>query len=139
MQTCLTIHLITMKLPVRFAIGLLLIWMSGAAHAVSAAQDEINHLLDFVARSECKFNRNGSWVDAREARRHLQKKYTYLAKRDLAPDAERFIARAASESSMSGQPYRVQCSDREVILSATWLSNELLRFRKEQGKTDQVR
>ena len=40
---------------------------------------EIEHLLEFVARSGCQFNRNNTWHDSPEASAHLAKKERYLA------------------------------------------------------------
>jgi hypothetical protein len=100
-----------------------------AGHANPTTQREVGQLLDFVAQSNCQFNRNGSWYDARKARVHLQEKYDYLDQRGKVPDAEAFIDLAASKSSMSGKPYQVRCGDAPVMPSATWLSTELKRLR----------
>jgi hypothetical protein len=105
-----------------------------SAHAV-AEQDapstkrEVGQLLDFVAQSDCQFNRNGSWYDAKKARVHLQEKYDYLDHRGKIPNAEAFIDLAATKSSMSGKAYRVRCGNGPVLPSASWLSNELKRLR----------
>ena len=105
-----------------------------ASHAMAAEPNpttrrEVGQLLDFVAQSNCQFNRNGSWYDAKKARVHLQEKYDYLDQRGKVPTAETFIDLAASKSSMSGKPYQVRCGDAPVMPSATWLSTELKRLR----------
>jgi hypothetical protein len=100
-----------------------------AGHANPTTQREVGQLLDFVAQSNCQFNRNGSWYDAKKARVHLQEKYDYLDQRGKVPNAEAFIDLAASKSSMSGKPYQVRCGDAPVMPSATWLSTELKRLR----------
>lgn len=106
------------------------------AHAAPdpRAQAEIAHLLDYVATPGCQFDRNGSWHDGAEARSHLQQKYDYLVKRKLVTDAESFIARAATESSMSGKPYQVKCDSGKPVASATYLKEELQRFRSRAPK-----
>jgi protein-disulfide isomerase-like protein with CxxC motif len=91
-------------------------------------QREVGQLLDFVARSDCQFNRNGTWYDSKAARDHLKDKYDYLQRRKLAPDAEAFIQRAATESSMSGKAYQVRCGA-QTMSSSQWLSTELKRLR----------
>jgi hypothetical protein len=96
----------------------------------SQAVREVQHLLDTVAASRCQFNRNGSWYDSVEARKHLQKKYDYLAERKQAPTAESFIERGASSSSMSGKPYQIRCAGAAPVDSATWLTDQLARYRK---------
>jgi hypothetical protein len=116
----------------------LLAWSAAAAccvHASAYAQDdersrqEIAHLLDYVAQQGCEFNRNGSWYDSKAAREHLRQKYDYLQHRKLAPDANAFIERAASSSSMSGKAYMVRCGNGQPVPSAQWLNAELSRYR----------
>lgn len=93
------------------------------------AQAEIAHLLDYVASPGCQFKRNGSWHKGDEARSHLRKKYDYLLKRNLVTDAESFIERAATQSSMSGRDYLVQCGEGKPVASAAYLKEELSRYR----------
>ncbi len=92
------------------------------------ARGEITHLLGAVEKSGCKFQRNGSWHDAKTARKHMEKKFAYMDKRDLAPTAELFIERGASTSSSSGKPYQMQCEGKTVT-SGEWLTAELKRHR----------
>jgi hypothetical protein len=116
----------------RFQSLLILITLActmGQAQAATSTQREVGQLLDRMARSDCKFNRNGKWYDASAARDHLQKKYDYLEKRNLAPDTESFIQRAASTSSMTGTPYQVRCGDKPPTSAGAWLNAELQRFR----------
>lgn len=121
-----------MKILYRTAGALLL---AAAVHGVAwtapepRTQAEIAHLLDYVATPGCEFNRNGSWHAGAEARAHLQKKYDYLLKRKLVTDAESFIVRAASESSMSGKDYQVRCGGGKAMASGVYLREELKRFR----------
>jgi hypothetical protein len=98
------------------------------------AQAEIAHLLDYVATPGCQFNRNGSWHDGAEARKHLRKKYDYLLKRNLVANAESFIEHAATESSMSGKDYLVRCGGGKAVASAAHLKEELARFRGRAGR-----
>lgn len=102
------------------------------------AQAEIAHLLDYVARPGCQFNRNGRWHDGAEARRHLQRKYDYLLKRDLVANAESFIERAATESSLSGKDYQVRCGSGKPVASAAYLREELARFRARTGRVERA-
>jgi len=110
--------------------------LQGAACAAPdpKAQAEIAHLLDYVATPGCQFNRNGSWHEGAEARAHLKKKYDYLLKRDLVTNAESFIERAATESSMSGKPYQVRCGGGKAVASGPYLTEKLKRFRGRAGK-----
>ena len=103
----------------------------------SAAKNEIAHLIDHLAKSGCQFNRNGKWYDASRAVSHLTRKYEYLLKRDLVPNAEAFIERAASESSASGKPYVVKCGKQPEVESAAWFREVLERFRAESNNAEE--
>ena len=89
---------------------------------------EIKHLLEYIEHSKCSFIRNGKEYNSKEAFAHIINKYKY-AKRWIN-SAEDFIKYTATKSSVSGQPYKVQCDGQE-ILSAEWLLEELNRFRKK--------
>ena len=114
----------------------LLFALPGAVLAQPAAplpvrtQAEIDHLIKYIAASDCRFNRNGSWHDMVAARMHVGNKYEYLVQRGQIDSAEAFIEKAASESSLSGVPYQVQCPGSAPLPSATWLKSELVRYRK---------
>jgi hypothetical protein len=93
------------------------------------AQAEIDHLFDYISRSNCKFNRNGSWHDMVAARSHVSTKYEWLKERGKIDSTESFIDNAASRSSFSGKDYLVQCPGNDSVPSASWLKAELARFR----------
>ena len=101
-----------------------------AGEQETAASKEISHLLSRLGASGCQFNRNGTWYPPARAVEHLNTKYEYLARRNLVPTAEAFIERAASESSMSGKPYLVQCGGSPETPSADWLREALRRYRE---------
>lgn len=93
---------------------------------------EIEHLLVFLEKSGCQFNRNNSWHSAAEAAAHIRKKYNYLARKKMLTDTESFIKKAATESSISGKAYIVRCGGQVDINSALWFSQELAVYRKTQ-------
>ena len=68
-----------------------------------------------------------------KAREHLKEKFDYLERRRLITNAESFIERAASTSSMSGKPYLVRCAGGAAAPSGTWLTKELKRYRSVSG------
>jgi len=130
-----------MNLATRPAIGsaraaLIFLMTLGAAvltHAQNmdpVAEREIAHLLDYLNTSSCRFNRNGSWYSAAEATDHLHKKYDYLVSKHKLSSAEDVIALAASQSSMSGKTYQVQCGDNPPQNTSPWFALELTRFRQ---------
>lgn len=109
---------------------ILLLATPSAAFAAPGAEArvEIIGLMDALAKSECQFQRNGSWYDGSQARAHLQRKYDYLLKKGLVDTSEQFIQRAASHSSLSGRAYRVKCAGREQD-AASWFGEQLQHLR----------
>lgn len=116
--------------------SLLLITLLMAITCMAHGQDvpsatsgrEIQALLDFLAHSHCTFIRNGKSYDATRAESHLEDKLHYLQRRDQVHTAEEFITRAGSQSSLSGEPYQVNC-DGKLQASEAWLRTELQRIR----------
>lgn len=100
-----------------------------------AVQAEIDHLLDYLSASGCDFNRNGTWYEAKKARQHLEKKQAYLVQHGMIGTAEDFIARAASESSISGEGYLVRCKPAAPVSSRAWFDAELARYRAARGSS----
>ena len=123
---------------VRRLIALVLLLLAAApadaAELSSSAQTEIDALLDRLGASKCQFYRNGSWHSGVEARDHLQMKLEYLVEKGLVTDSEEFIAKAGTESSMSGRPYKVRCPNQEEQPSAVWLGSELRKIRQKDSK-----
>jgi hypothetical protein len=115
------------------AVGLMLLvilCLLLTAHAdMDQTQREIQHLMDYIAGSQCRFIRNGKTYDAEAARAHIQRKYDHVRRR--VRTTEDFIDLAASRSSMSGDPYRVQCGAR-TWLCADWLRAALEHLRQQE-------
>ena len=112
-----------------------------AAFGIASAQTpsstttrEITSLFTSLETSGCEFNRNGSWYNATKATEHLKRKYDYLIKKHLVDSAESFIARAATESSMSGKAYQVRCPGKATVDSKVWFQDQLLHYRKGHGR-----
>lgn len=101
-----------------------------AAATPEATKAEVAHLLGAVEQSQCRFNRNGSWYDAKSAKKHLASKYEYLDKKDMLQNTETFIKLGASSSSSSGKAYMMACEGQPAVPSAVWLIEELNRYRK---------
>jgi hypothetical protein len=94
--------------------------------AAADTNGEIDHLLAFVGSSGCTYVRNGKQYESAEAREHIERKYDYI--KDRISSTEEFIRYAATESSISGEPYKVICEGDEEP-SADWLQRELARYR----------
>lgn len=101
-----------------------------AAELDDTAKREIDQLLARVAQSGCEFYRSGSWYSAEKARDHLERKYRYLAVRNLLGSAEDFVVMAATRSSMTNEPYAIRCRGAAPQPSATWLGEELRNLRQ---------
>ena len=95
------------------------------------ASREIDHLLGFVAASDCKFIRGGDEHDGKAARDHLVRKLEVA--RSRLTSADQFVDRVAASSSMTGEAYKVRCGSRELTAKA-WLHGELDAYRKKEGK-----
>lgn len=105
------------------------------ADSLPASTDrEISHLFSYLENSGCRFNRNGRWYTTKEAIEHLNMKYRYLLDKELINDAESFITRAATKSSMSGKAYLVQCQTKQPQQSGPWFNAELTRYRQGERK-----
>jgi len=94
----------------------------------ASTQDEINHLLSFVESTDCKYERNGTMHNGKEAVEHINKKYAYYS--DDIESTEDFIRYSATKSKMSGKHYKIHCSNKSSIKSQNWLLNELMVYRK---------
>lgn len=110
---------------------LLIASVSLAENINASASTEIEYLFSHLEKSGCEFYRNGSWYTATEAAAHLKKKYDYLVKKNMIANAESFIEKAASESSVSGKAYQVKCEGKPVVSSKEWFTEELSIFRKQ--------
>ena len=97
--------------------------------AADQADREIGALIDGLRNSPCRFQRNGRWYDGERAAAHLRRKYDYARDRGRTGSAEDFIERAASRSSFTGRPYRVQCGDDAAVDSGDWFRARLAALR----------
>lgn len=105
-----------------------LIGVSNYVQATPVA--EIEHLLLFVASTDCTYERNGTLHNGNEAVKHIRKKYNYY--HDDIVSAEDFITYSATKSKLSGIDYVVYCQDQKAIKSSEWLLRELAVFRERK-------
>jgi len=98
-----------------------------AGGAFAGTQQEIDHLLEFVAKTPCQYDRNGTVYDGPEARDHINMKYKYYKKK--VKTAEDFIRYAATRSKISGRKYQIHCPDSGTMNTSDWLLGELNRYR----------
>ena len=90
-------------------------------------QQEIDHLLDFIGKTNCKYIRNTSSHTGVEAKEHINKKYSYY--KEKIHSAEDFIKYSATKSELSGTSYKVLCPGKSTQDSSAWLLDELKHYR----------
>jgi hypothetical protein len=105
-------------------VNTLLLVSAGVASADKS--DEINHLLEFIAQSDCTYVRNDKEYSALEARDHIAGKYESVKWR--IKTSETFIQKIASRSSLSGKQYLIRCEEEEQT-TEQWLFRELGNYR----------
>ena len=93
-------------------------------------QDKIRYLLERVAGSKETFVRNGEVYDGPQARLWLLYKLGHWV--NGVKTADDFIARVASYSQKTGEPYVVEFSDGKNYSLKTVLSYELSAFKKNR-------
>jgi hypothetical protein len=98
------------------------------SRSLAGTDSEIEHLLKYIETSDCRFDRNGNLYNGPEAARHIRTKYA-RTKRWIKSSGD-FIRYAATESSMTGRPYKVICKGVETT-TAQWLRDELARYREK--------
>ena len=103
-----------------------------SSNATTTTEREIQSLFRALQQSGCEFSRNGQWYNASQATEHLQRKYSYLQKKALVSTAEDFIARAASQSSVSSKSYLVRCPGQPELRSQQWFEAALAKTRAAQ-------
>ena len=131
-----------MRYVIRYSIAVILVFAlsGGVAFAQTAAAPEdlkqtVQYLLDFVAKSDLSFIRNGQTYTPKEAAAHMKTKYDYFKWMIKTP--EDFIRLAGSKSLLSGRPYLVKTKDGKEIETADWLGkilNDYRAWRKDSQK-----
>jgi hypothetical protein len=109
-----------------------LIFLSMAAGQMCAAEsldESIKFLLDYVAKSDATFIRNGQTHTPQEALNHVKAKYEHFKSEIKTP--EDFIRLAASKSLLTGKPYLVRAPDGKEMRLDVWLTEALKQYRTE--------
>jgi len=92
---------------------------------------EIEHLLTSVGKSNCTFIRNGKEHASNDAEEHLRMKYR--KGKNWVANADQFIERIATKSSLSRAPYYIRCSKSEHR-TGEWLSKILAEYRYSKAQ-----
>ena len=103
----------------------------GQVSAAESLDESINYLLDYVAKSNATFIRNGQTHTPQEAVSHIKAKYEHFKNEIKTP--EDFIRLSASKSLLTGQPYLVRTADGKQIQLDAWLTAALKAHRTESA------
>ena len=96
-------------------------------HAAESLEDSIKFLLDYVAKSDATFIRNGQKHTPQEAVNHIKAKYQHFKSEIKTP--EDFIRLSASKSLLTGQAYLVRTKDGKEMQLSAWLTDALRKHR----------
>jgi Family of unknown function (DUF5329) len=103
---------------------------AGSIAQTNLAQVEVEHLLTFVAVSNCEFYRNGTWYDANQAQAHLREKLSIVTPTNHVLTAEEFIEKVATKSAFTGIAYQIRCAGDKPVAVSEWLLGELRHYRQ---------
>jgi Family of unknown function (DUF5329) len=107
-----------------------LVLLGLTAERISAQEslnESIQYLLDYVAKSDATFLRNGQTHTPQEAVDHIKAKYEHFKNEIKTP--EDFIRLSASKSLLTGQPYLVRTKDGKEMQLSAWLTEALKKHR----------
>jgi hypothetical protein len=97
------------------------------ASAAESLDQTINFLLDYIAKADAVYVRNGSTYTPAQAIEHIKIKYEHFKSQIQTP--EDFIRLAASKSLLSGKPYTVRPRGEKEQTMSEWLIKALQEHR----------
>ena len=119
-----------MKAYVRLLVALALFGVPAAPIVAEESLDEsIKYLLDYVAKSDATFIRNGQTHTPQEAVSHIKAKYEHFKSEIKTP--EDFIRLSASKSLLTGQSHKVRTKDGKEMELSAWLTDALKAHRSQ--------
>ena len=114
-----------------FVILALAFGFANGSFATESLQQSVDYLLDYIAKSDTTFIRNGQSHTSAEAVAHIKAKYEHF--KDEIKTPEDFIRLAASKSLLTGKPYLVRTRDGKEMHLDAWLMEAL---RQHRGATN---
>lgn len=96
----------------------------------SPAKEEVDYLIDTVAKTDARFIRNGKEYGSQEGADHLRSKLGQAGNR--VKTAEDFIQGICTKSYLSGQPYLMKHKDGTTTEVGPWLTKALEKYRSEK-------
>jgi hypothetical protein len=121
-----------LSLPILFGAAAAVLPLSAISGGLPAEEaGRIEALIVAVSRmSDAAFIRNGQAYDSATAAEFLRRKWQ--AQSSKVASAEDFIAKVASFSSTTGQPYLVRFSDSREIPCSAFFAAELAKLQQEK-------
>jgi hypothetical protein len=117
----------------RVLLALLLCLIAGSALALdSPAKEEVDYLIDTVAKTDARFIRNGKEYSSQEGADHLKSKLDQAGNR--VKTAEDFILGIGTKSYLSGKPYLMKNKVGTTTEVGPWLTKALEKYRGEKQK-----
>jgi hypothetical protein len=100
--------------------------------ATESLDQTIDYLVNYVAKSDAIFIRNGATHTPAEATAHIKAKYAHFKNQIKTP--EDFIRLSASKSLLTGKPYLVRTPDGKEMHLDVWLTDALKSHRAQTGQ-----
>ena len=125
----ITTSLVRRAIGIFFLIGLLSahVFAQPVLTQQEVEQRRIQYLIGAVADlKDARFLRNGTEYDAQQAAEHLRSKLRNAG--DRIKTAEDFIVYCATQSSISGEKYRIKFAGGRMIDTATFLHEKLAAY-----------
>jgi hypothetical protein len=120
-----------MSFRLRFSLViLLLVTLAAPGFAAESSEQTIQYLIDYIAKSNATFVRNGVKHTPAEAVAHIKEKYAHFKNQIKTP--EDFIRLSASKSLLTGKPYLVRTPDGKEIHLDLWLTGALREYRAKK-------
>lgn len=116
----------------QLAAAILIVMFAGQTLATESLEETVNYLIDYVAKSDATFIRNGVSHTPAEAVAHIKAKYGHLKSEIKTP--EDFIRLAASKNLLTGEPYLVRAPNGKETRLDAWLTEALKQYRTENHK-----
>jgi hypothetical protein len=113
----------------QLASAILIATFAGQTFATESLEQTVHYLIDYVAKSDATFIRNGVSHTPAEAIAHIKAKYEHFKNQIKTP--EDFIRLAASRSLLTGKPYLVRTPDANEMRLDVWLTEALKQYRTE--------
>lgn len=111
----------------QLAAAILIVMFAGQTLATESLEETVNYLIDYVAKSDATFIRNGVSHTPAEAVAHIKAKYGHLKSEIKTP--EDFIRLAASKNLLTGKPYLVRAPNGKETRLDVWLTEALKQYR----------